>query len=442
MDFIHKGVFLWAAVCVLFAAGTYAADADPSIGLAVLRLDGGDIPEAGLDFLSELVRQEIAKADSFAVLGRVLPAPADAEGLDIDKIVAGSIIRLGDLHLIELRLLDAASGQIEGSEQTEFVGPLKNIRTPVRAVAQRLVGIGGFETLRDSHLHISSVPSGAGVFLDGLLEGKTPRRIWITPGEYDVQVGLPGYRIWKQEVQVKVGETLSLNAALDPARGVQDYVQDGRPPLRRFAVLYAVSFAEGALHLARVESSRPYIGAVLVGAPLTYTVVSRNLARADISVGRAWMIISSGLWGAAWGGLGAGSAALDQSRPYVALSMSVSALGIYTAARATQNHNISRKRVSLINLGGFLGSAVGLGFPYLFDASQTRIYTAGLLVGGVTGVLGALHLTRGLDFVDEKDPVHSLLQIDGRGVRWGLPLPTPAVSGLGIGMRLAEVNFY
>ncbi|NKB66605.1 MAG: PEGA domain-containing protein [Candidatus Latescibacteria bacterium] len=442
MGFTQKNVFLWAAICLLLSTDMGAADAGSPTRLAVQRLSGGDIP--GLDFLSELVRQEIAKDDSLVVLESVLTAPIDPVDLNIDKIVAGHIIRLGDLHLIELRLVDVVSGQIERREETEFVGPLKDIRTPVRAVAQRLAGIGGFETLRDSHLHISSVPPGAGVFLNGLLEGKTPRRIRVAPHQYEVQVSLPGYRIWKQEVQVKVGETLSLNASLRPARGTQNYVQDGRPPLRRFAVLYAVFFAEGALHLARVESDRPYIGVVLAGAPLTYAAVSHRLSRADISVGRAWMIMSSGMWGAAWGALGAGSAALDESRPYVALSMGVSALGIYTATRATQNRTISRKRVSLVNLGGFLGSAVGLGIPYLFDASQTRTYTAGLLVGGITGVLGALHLTRGLDFVEDGEPslVGSLLRLNDGGIEWGVPLPILDLSGRGARLGLAEARFY
>lgn len=431
---------------------------------AVFRIEGKDIPESGLDFLSELVRQEVAKSDSLIVLDRTFSADPDqmhvfaletgdtaaallvhAGHLGVDKVVTGTIARLGDLYIIELRMIDVASGQVERAEIAEFVGELRDIRIPVRTVAQRLVGIGGFETLKDSYLHISSTPTGAKVFIDGLLEGRTPQKVRVAPRGYEIKVVMPGYTIWEQDVQLKSGETLSLNAALIPTQSVQEVVQDGREPLVTFAVPYIVAFAEGALYLMDVESGRPYLGAILVGGPLGYYATSRRLAQVDISIGRAWMIISSGLWGAAWGILGAGSAAFDEARPYVALSMAVSALGIYGSAQVTAERNISRKRVSLINIGGFMGSAVGLGIPYLLDAGETRSYTTGLLAGGVIGALGAMHLTRGLDFTGDEisgGPAQSLLSISGRDTSWGLPMPRSSFLGSGIYTTLMEARFH
>ena len=120
------------------------------------------------------------------------------------------------------------------------------------------------------------------------------------------------------------------------------------------------------------------------------------------------MIVSSGLWGAAWGLMGAGASALDEPRPYVAASMAASAAGIFLSSGFAKQRELSRKRVSLINAGGFLGSAIGLGLPYLLDAQGARIYMFGLLAGGIIGTVSAVNLTSGLDFVETGDSTASL----------------------------------
>ena len=112
------------------------------------------------------------------------------------------------------------------------------------------------------------------------------------------------------------------------------------------------------------------------------------------------MIVSSGLWGAGWGALGVGTSGNDSPRPYVAMSIASSVVGIAVSTAVTEKRPISRKRVSFINTGGFMGSAVGLGIPYLLDVSRPRVYNMSLLAGGVLGAMIATSLTSGLDFVE------------------------------------------
>ena len=135
------------------------------------------------------------------------------------------------------------------------------------------------------------------------------------------------------------------------------------------------------------------------------------LGNQEIDIGRAWMIVSSGLWGAAWGALGVGTSGLDSPRPYVAMSLASSVVGLVTAVSVTEHREISRKRVSFINTGGFLGSAVGLGIPYLLDISRPRVYNMSLLAGGLLGIAISASLTSDLDFV-ERESQHARLQLN------------------------------
>ena len=82
------------------------------------------------------------------------------------------------------------------------------------------------------------------------------------------------------------------------------------------------------------------------------------------------------------------------------MSLASSVVGLVTAIGVSEHREISRKRVSFINTGGFLGSAVGLGIPYLLDISRPRVYNVSLLAGGILGIAISTKLTSDLDFVE------------------------------------------
>ncbi|MDA0335828.1 MAG: hypothetical protein O2782_11730 [bacterium] len=112
----------------------------------------------------------------------------------------------------------------------------------------------------------------------------------------------------------------------------------------------------------------------------------------------------------------------------MALSMLASGAALTAASSATSVQDMSRKRVSVINLGGFLGSAIGLGLPYLMNQDRVRIYMAGLLAGGAIGSTTAIRATSGLDYVAQGggeqasiriQPVRSVLHSGGSIVPGG-----------------------
>jgi TonB family protein len=62
---------------------------------------------------------------------------------------------------------------------------------------------------------IASEPQGASVILDGNVAGKTPLEgLRLTPGPHELRVEAAGYRPWRQRIDARAGEPVSLEARL------------------------------------------------------------------------------------------------------------------------------------------------------------------------------------------------------------------------------------
>lgn len=64
------------------------------------------------------------------------------------------------------------------------------------------------------HIHVSSTPSGADIYIDGYYKDTTPATISVNPGSHTVRVVLAGYDTYSQNVILSSGETAYLNADL------------------------------------------------------------------------------------------------------------------------------------------------------------------------------------------------------------------------------------
>lgn len=70
------------------------------------------------------------------------------------------------------------------------------------------------EPLKGS-LEITSEPTGAEVYIDGKDYGKTPLSVELPPSEHNVTLKMKGYREHTIKVEVKAGETTSINVKLE-----------------------------------------------------------------------------------------------------------------------------------------------------------------------------------------------------------------------------------
>ncbi|WP_135257516.1 PEGA domain-containing protein [Thermus caldilimi] len=100
---------------------------------------------------------------------------------------------------------------------------------------------------RQGTLAVTSSPSGAEVYVEGALRGRTPLSLSLPEGRYAVELRLSGYEPYQATVQVRRGETTRLDVRLNPISrtgtlllessptGAEAYVNGafrGRTPLR------------------------------------------------------------------------------------------------------------------------------------------------------------------------------------------------------------------
>ena len=423
----------------------------PLTWVAVCGMVGEGLPRATTSWLSSLVIAEVNKADSLRAIEEMLDCSRDlGEALTLarttpaEKLIVGRVATIADLFAIELNLFDMASGARLGREAVEVTASPLDPRLAVRVATQRLLKLGGQGTLPESHINVSSTPPAARIYIGGLLEGRAPITLSVRPGRHTIRAELPGYSAWSLDVDVKDGETLSLNAGLGGSLSATQSKSDGAKVILGFTVPYVTALGEAVLYLSNVKSARPYFGWLLIAPPASYLIAADELGNKEVDIGRAWMIVSSGLWGTAWGLLGMGTSGEDSARPYVLTSMVSSALGVVVSTNVSEAREISRKRVSFVNTGGFLGSLVGLGVPHLLDVSRPRVYNVSLLAGGIVGIAFTTSLTSNLDFMEEGE-AFSRLQLQPKIWLGGYedavsarslksteaPQPSPQISVLG-----------
>jgi hypothetical protein len=312
-------------------------------------------------------------------------------------------------------------------------------------------------------IKLTSSPTGVSIYVNSKFVGNTPTKLRVgAAGNYTMQLKKDGYHDWNQVVKVRPGETPTVHAAIRKIVIESKYVQTGRPALWGFMMPYSVAASEALIYSVGVKSQRPYIGAVLVGVPVAYFGMLKYTTNRDISAPRTSMIVSSGMWGAAWGVMGAVAARPERKpgkpesdlgpRMAAGLGVVASTAAIFISANLTEKYEVSGRRVAAINLGGFLGSVMGVGFPYLFDASGEAPYFASLVAGGVTGVLYSIYATRGMGASVEKgkraetsegwhfmQPVVTMTPTFG-SLR-SSPRGSPDPMDLRYGVKLAEYRF-
>jgi len=433
---------------------------------AVLDFQSADISASGLMILSELVRNEVAKSREFELLesgqmyqvikdkkidtaGLINSKFARAMGmaLGVDKIMTGSIGILGKLYIVNIWLIDVDTGRIEKHETEEYVGPIEQIRVPVKTAAQRILSIQGIE-LKETVINITSKPEGAGVYINGLFEGNTPLRYSVKkPGEYAVKVWSPGFEPWKQIAEVKLYKTTFIEAKLlkqekeDDSPDRKNLIQDGRPLFISFMTLYSVYVTDGALYAFGVNSKRPYYGGALVAAPVAFFITLRATSDSYMNNARLSMIVSGALWGSLWGisALGivnpdAREGREEKSNIGTRAAVGVSILGgsICTVGSIlfTRDQRISSGRVGLINLGSLMGSLLGLGIPYLFNVQDSRIYFGSMLGGGIVAGMYGIIATRNYDSTQELVPQKTGAVISSDGERTAFSFPVETILNL------------
>ncbi len=67
------------------------------------------------------------------------------------------------------------------------------------------------------NIEISSEPSGAEIYVDGIFSSSTPSKLSLSQGEHSIRVSRPGFKDWERRVVVDSTSSKTLNAILDKA---------------------------------------------------------------------------------------------------------------------------------------------------------------------------------------------------------------------------------
>ncbi len=169
--------------------------------------------------------------------------------LGVDRMIAGSIGKLGTLFTISMRLIDVGSGEIITTVAEDCRCSIedivsKSVPSLVQKLSQKLEG-GAEPGSRAvaGILRVSSEPQGARLSLDGKVMGSTPfENTHLASGEYALQLELDGYEIKKDRILVDPKAPLKLTYQLDPMRK-----GGGAKPRRKGQLTRRIAFGAGAL---------------------------------------------------------------------------------------------------------------------------------------------------------------------------------------------------
>jgi hypothetical protein len=232
-----------AAFFVLSLLCVFAACAQTSM-VAVNDFRGEGVAASSARIISDRIRSELVNSGLFRIIERsemdnILKEQGFQQSgacddqkclievgqlLGVDRIIAGTVGRLGDLFTISMRMIDVGSGEIVATVNEDCrcsVEELVSKSAPaiVRKLALRLEAkgsAGGEAATAVATVSVSSEPQGARLSLDGKVVGTTPyENTSLAPGEYALRLERDGYKPREEAVVVDAKKPLRLSYALE-----------------------------------------------------------------------------------------------------------------------------------------------------------------------------------------------------------------------------------
>jgi len=133
--------------------------------------------------------------------------------LGVEKMITGTISALGSLYIIEIRILDVATGKIENSEAIEHIGKIEDLLGPMKTACRKLItGVG--EEISETAIYVKTKPTGAMVYLNGNSIGSSPIKYKTKAGNTTLNIKAQGYKDWTQTIIVNNGEIKIIDAEM------------------------------------------------------------------------------------------------------------------------------------------------------------------------------------------------------------------------------------
>ena len=218
------------------------------VNIAILDLEGKNISQTEASILTDKLRVELYKTGKFLIIERAqMDEILTEQGfqqtgcisnecivevgrlIGVEQIIAGSIGKVGDIYFISVRLISVTEGTIINNVEEMVEGSINEVlKTGMANIAHKLIADkpGVPPPVTTGSLSISSFPSKARIAIDGnVISQKTPALIDnLLEGSYPVHISLRGYLEVQRVVEVKSGETSSLEIQLQKIEKPQPQV--------------------------------------------------------------------------------------------------------------------------------------------------------------------------------------------------------------------------
>jgi TolB-like protein len=237
----NLNLFYALIICLLISPPLYSQENSqqkkPTV--AVITFSAHGLSEMAAVSLTEILRNNLVQSKKLNVIeqsqmDKVLSLQAfqqtgctDAECaveigkiLNVEKVVLGSVSKIGRKYIVSLRLVDVELGKIETAVTSTRICGLEELTEVVEEAGNKLleemIGKKKIEKEQFGSIEITSNPYGVEVFIDGILKGKTPILIGkLKEGSYEVVVKAKGYKEWKKSISVKEDQTTKIFANLE-----------------------------------------------------------------------------------------------------------------------------------------------------------------------------------------------------------------------------------
>lgn len=141
--------------------------------------------------------------------------------LNVQKMISGTIGKLGKTYTIDLSLIDVQTAQIEKSFFRDFKGEIDGLLDMMQAIANQIaaiVGGAGQPDLKQEgrivDFKINSEPEGATIFINNKEIGKTPFKSNAREGlTVSIRLEKTNYKPW--EKMIKISEQEEIEADLE-----------------------------------------------------------------------------------------------------------------------------------------------------------------------------------------------------------------------------------
>jgi hypothetical protein len=218
-----------------------------------------------------------------------------AKEVEAERVLGGSVAKVGDDLLITLLVVEVATGRRIASEQRKV--PLYKEMYYYAAKELTAFALTGRATTDLVPMRVEASESDARVLVDGVDRGIAPMTFTIDPGNHEIRVESNGFASWRTMVLVEEGKPVLVRAELVadafplwPIAAAVAGMSIMTAGAALGAGIYAVELYDGSVTGSHEALARSY----KYGTP----VDTLTLAERKVTV-QGWQLASNVMWGVA-----------------------------------------------------------------------------------------------------------------------------------------------